>query len=234
MKDMVFCNENKKQFEFDESVACVFDDMLDRSIPLYEQNIQFLANLIYKLYPQNAVIVDLGCSTANTLLALYKKNQNYTLYGYDNAKAMLKMAQEKSSAYGANLQLFNADILSLNIPTCDILIANYMLQFIRPIKRDMLVKNIYNGLNDEGYFIFSEKIICDDKKLHKILIDLYMDFKKQNGYSEFEISQKREALENVLVPYTEEENKQMIFNAGFSDINILLKWGNFCTYLAKK
>lgn len=234
MKDMVFCNENKKQFEFDESVACVFDDMLDRSIPLYEQNIQFLANLIYKLYPQNAVIVDLGCSTANTLLALYKKNQNYTLYGYDNAKAMLKMAQEKSSAYGANLQLFNADILSLNIPTCDILIANYMLQFIRPIKRDMLVKNIYNSLNDEGYFIFSEKIICEDKKLHKILIDLYMDFKKQNGYSEFEISQKREALENVLVPYTEEENKQMIFNAGFSDINILLKWGNFCTYLAKK
>lgn len=234
MKDMVFCNENKKQFEFDESVACVFDDMLDRSIPLYEQNIQFLANLIYKLYPQNAVIVDLGCSTANTLLALYKKNQNYTLYGYDNAKAMLKMAQEKSSAYGANLQLFNADILSLNIPTCDILIANYMLQFIRPIKRDMLVKNIYNSLNNEGYFIFSEKIICEDKKLHKILIDLYMDFKKQNGYSEFEISQKREALENVLVPYTEEENKQMIFNAGFSDINILLKWGNFCTYLAKK
>lgn len=232
--DKIFTKANTKQFEFDESVASVFDDMLDRSVPLYESSIVFIANLISKLYPKSATITDLGCSTANTLLAIFKKNPNYKLFGFDNSSAMLEMARKKSLAFGANIELKEADILTLDIPKSDIIIANYMLQFIRPPKRAEFVKTIHNSLSKDGYFIFSEKIIYEDKKLHKIVIDLYLEFKKNQGYSEFEISQKREALENVLVPYTEEENRQMIKNAGFSDVQTLIKWGNFVSFLAKK
>ncbi len=232
--DKVFSKPNKKQFEFDESVASVFDDMLDRSIPLYEQSIDFIANLIAKLYPQNAVVTDLGCSTANTLLAIHKKNPNIELFGFDNSQAMLERARKKALGYGADINLQNADILSLELPKSNVVIANYMLQFIRPIKRDSFVKKIYNSLDEDGYFIFSEKIIYSDKILHKITIDLYLEFKKSQGYSEFEIAQKREALENVLVPYTEEENKKMICDAGFKDVQTLIKWGNFTTFIARR
>lgn len=232
--DKIFTKPNTKQFEFDESVASVFDDMLDRSIPLYDESIVFLANLIAKLYQESATITDLGCSTANTLLAIFKKNPNYKLYGFDNSSAMLEMARKKSQAFGANIELKEADILTIDIPKSDVIIANYMLQFIRPPQRAEFVKKIYHAISHGGYFIFSEKIICEDKKLHKIIIDLYLEFKKNQGYSEFEISQKREALENVLVPYTEKENCQMIKSAGFKSVQTLIKWGNFVSFLAHK
>lgn len=232
--DNIFKSPKTKQFEFDESVASVFDDMLDRSIPLYEESIIFMADLIGRFFTQNATIVDLGCSTANTLLALYKKSLKYRLLGYDNSSAMLEVARKKVEAFGAKIELQEADIVNLDIPKSDVIIANYMLQFIRPLKREKFVKKIHESLNDKGFFIFSEKIIYKEKKLDKVMIDMYLEFKKQQGYSEFEISQKREALENILVPYTEEENRQMIKDTGFRDIQTLIKWGNFTTFLALK
>lgn len=232
--DKIFSKPTNKQFEFDDEVASVFDDMLTRSVPQYQENIFFIAHLANKLLPKEATITDLGCSTANTLLAIHKENPNFKLFGYDNSPSMLQMAQKKMQAYGAKIELKEADILTLEIPKSHMILANYMLQFIRPLKRLDFIKKIHNSIEDGGYFIFSEKIIYDDKKLHKVIIDLYSEFKKTKGYSQFEISQKREALENVLIPYTNEENREMIQNAGFKTIETILKWGNFTTYLATK
>lgn len=232
--DKIFSKPTKKQFEFDDEVASVFDDMLLRSVPLYQENIFFISHLADKLLAKQATITDLGCSTANTLLAIYKQNSSFKLFGYDNSPSMLEMAQKKTQAYGAKIELKEANILTLNIPKSQMILANYMLQFIRPLKRLNFIKKIHSSIEDGGYFIFSEKIIYDDKKLHKIIVDLYSEFKKTKGYSQFEISQKREALENVLIPYTHEENREMIKSAGFKNIETILKWGNFTTYLALK
>ncbi len=232
--DKVFETPIEKQFEFDEKVASVFDDMLDRSIPFYAKVLSLICSLVELHVKDGDVVVDLGCSTANTLLGINSKiNKKLTLLGFDNSDAMLGQARKKVEAYGADIKLENADILKLDIPKSDIIIANYMLQFIRPIQRVELIERIYSALKDGGIFIFSEKIIFEDKKLNKQMIDIYYDFKKSQGYSEFEISQKREALENVLVPYSEEENKQMILNAKFKNIETIFKWGNFATFLAK-
>jgi tRNA (cmo5U34)-methyltransferase len=234
MNDKVFSKPIKKQFEFDESVASVFDDMLDRSIPFYKEVISLICDFIKLHVKQNAKIIDLGCSTANTLLHLYQKSHDYKLIGIDNSEAMLENARKKVRAYGASIELINDDITQYKLQKADVVIANYMLQFIRPLKRGDFIKNIYDGLNSDGVFIFSEKIIYDDKVLNKQMIDLYYKFKKTQGYSEFEIAQKREALENVLIPYSEEENRQMIKDAGFNSIETIFKYGNFVTFLAKK
>jgi tRNA (cmo5U34)-methyltransferase len=115
-----------------------------------------------------------------------------------------------------------------------VFVSNYTLQFIRPLHREKLVKKIYDALNEGGAFIFSEKLISSDKKLNKELIELYYAFKKSQGYSEYEIAQKREALENVLVPYTQEENIQMIKDAGFKHCEVVFRWANFATFIAIK
>ncbi len=233
--DRVFSKPIEKQFEFDEKVASVFDDMLDRSVPFYKEVISLINNLLALHVKQNSVIVDLGCSTANTLLYIDKNiDKKLKLIGYDNSEAMLEVARKKCSAYGADIELVLADITKVDIPKSDAIIANYMLQFIRPIKRAEFVKKIYESLNDDGVFFFSEKIIYEDKKLNKQMIDIYYEFKKSQGYSEFEIAQKREALENVLVPYTEKENTQLVKNCGFNYVETIFKWGNFVTFLAKK
>lgn len=233
--DKVFTKPINKQFEFDEEVAVVFDDMLERSIPFYKEVIELICNVLMHQLPQSARVVDLGCSTANTLLALDKKaHHSFSLLGIDNSEAMLHLAKQKIHAYKANIELKNADITDVDLGRQDGVIANYMLQFIRPLQRASFVEKIYQSLNANGVFVFSEKIVFDDKVLNKQMIDLYYDFKRQQGYSDFEIAQKREALENVLIPYTEKENKKMLMGVGFDTIETIFKWGNFATFVAKK
>lgn len=235
MMDTVFTRPIEKQFEFDASVASVFDDMAARSIPFYKENLALIARLLCAILKENDTVVDLGCSTANTLLMVHKYAKvPLQLYGFDNAEAMLEIAAQKTHAFGAKITLEKADITTLCIPSAEAIVANYTLQFIRPPKRALLVASVCDALTAGGVFIFSEKIVHEDPVLSKAMIEVYLDFKREQGYSDFEISQKREALENVLVPYTEQENKEMALKAGFAKVETLFKWGNFATYLAKK
>ncbi len=234
-KDKVFQNKISKQFEFDEAVASVFDDMLDRSVPYYKQSLELTNNFVLKYVEKDDKVFDLGCSTASTLISLAQKSAvPLKLIGVDNSDAMLARARRKTNAFNLDIDLICDDIFDINISDAKVVIANYTLQFIRPLQREKLISKIYDGLEDGGIFIFSEKIIYDDKILNKHCIDEYYDFKKTQGYSEFEISQKREALENVLIPYSEDENKKMIKEAGFKSCQTIFKWVNFATFIAFK
>ena len=234
-KDKVFNQPIKKQFEFDEDVASVFDDMLGRSVPFYHQMLELTTSFCLKYLKENSRVYDLGCSTASTLINIAKNtDKKIELIGIDNSDAMLKRANQKTKAYGYDIQFINDDIFNIDFKKSDVIISNYTLQFIRPLQREKLIKKIYDSLNDGGVFIFSEKVIVEDKILNKQFIDEYYKFKKTQGYSEFEIAQKREALENVLIPYTYEENKKMILDAGFKHFDTLFKWVNFGTFIAIK
>ncbi|RUM76072.1 MAG: carboxy-S-adenosyl-L-methionine synthase CmoA [Sulfurovum sp.] len=234
-EDKVFTQEINKKFEFDEAVASVFDDMLSRSVPYYDEVRALIISLILAEEKNEKKILDLGSSTAKFLLDLHSKmSTNMRLKGLDNSKAMLDRARQKCQAFGANIELELADMLSYDYKNEDVIVANYTLQFIRPIQRLELVKKLYSGLNDEGMFIFSEKIVFEDKILDKQMIDIYYAYKKEQGYSEYEIAQKREALENVLIPFTIKENIQMCKDAGFTKIQTLFQWANFVTFVVKK
>ncbi len=235
MRDTVFYKEIQKQFEFDEEVASVFDDMLTRSVPFYREVLELVATLVDKNTKDSDIVTDLGCSTAATLIEIYKKSsKKLKLIGIDNSKAMLERARKKISAFGAEIELTESDFIKDVIPFSNVIIANYTLQFVRPIKREQLVKKIYGSLSKSGIFIFGEKIVYEDKKLNKQMIDIYYEFKKKMGYSEYEIAKKREALENVLIPYTDEENIALAKTCGFKKADILFKWANFTCFLAKK
>ncbi len=235
MDDKVFTKPIKKQFEFDEEVAAVFDDMLERSVPFYKESQNVTEFFALKNLDEDGILYDLGCSTASILINIDRKlEKNATLIGLDNSDAMLAQAKRKCEAYGANVEVFNADILEYEYKSADVFISNYTLQFIRPLVREELVKKISTSLKKDGVFIFSEKVISHHAKLNKDLIECYYDFKKTQGYSEYEIMQKREALENVLVPYSEEENVKMALNCGFSHCEVVFRWANFATFIALK
>ena len=183
----------------------------------------------------NSTIYDLGCSTATTLINIAKQSdKKLDLIGIDTSEAMLNQAKHKSKAYGIDIEFINNDIFDVEFKKSNVIISNYTLQFIRPLQREKLIKKIYDSLEVGSVFIFSEKVITDDKILNKQFIDEYYNFKKTQGYSEFEIAQKREALENVLIPYSYEENKKMILDAGFKHFDCIFKWINFATFIAIK
>lgn len=233
--DKLFTQSLQKQFEFDEKVAGVFDDMLSRSIPYYKEVLSLSADFALRFLKEDSTLLDLGTSTGAMLLEiLAKADFKLNLIGIDNSSSMLQLAKNKLEAYGMEAKLIYGDILKEDFPRCEGIIANYTLQFIRPLHREKLIQKIYHSLKSGGFFIFSEKVICEDKRLDFAMIDYYLQNKKKQGYSEFEITKKREALENVLVPYSERENKKMLRDCGFKNVETLFKWVNFATFIAMK
>ncbi|WP_291950520.1 carboxy-S-adenosyl-L-methionine synthase CmoA [Campylobacter sp.] len=234
MKDNIFQKPLEKQFEFDADVASVFDDMVSRSVPFYTQNLKLIVDIVAYFAQNSAKICDLGCSTSSLLLALFERRKDLILSGVDNAQAMLNIAKNKTNAFGAKIDFYNKNLDEFIFFKNDIFIATYTMQFIRPQKRQEIINKIYENLNDNGIFIMSEKILYEDARISKKMIEIYENYKQEQGYTRLEIATKREALENILIPYTQNENITMLKNAGFAKIESIFKWVNFETFVAFK
>ena len=229
--DAIFQKEINQKFSFNKQVAAVFDDMANRSIPYYRDNIILISQILQSKKIHS--LCDMGCATGNLLLELSQNLCGVNLSGIDNSSNMLDIARAKAKAYGAKIDFIQADILDFDF-NFDVVISNYTLQFIRPINRENLLFKIYHSLPKNGIFVLSEKLISSNKWLDKVLIDIYHQFKKEQGYSKTEISKKREALENILIPYTQEENIAMLKKAGFGSVEMIFRFANFATFIAIK
>ncbi|MEY4504998.1 MAG: carboxy-S-adenosyl-L-methionine synthase CmoA [Pseudomonadota bacterium] len=235
MKDELFKEPQSSAFAFTPAVAGVFDDMITRSVPYYKEIVDFSTSIAAEYLQENDIVYDLGSATGATLFTLARKcNKNLELIGIDNAPAMLEKAKQKADFFGIKADFLEADIIDFEFKKCNAIFANFTLQFIRPPNRLELITKLCSALNSGGIFLFAEKIISTDLKLSKILINTHHEFKKAQGYSELEIMQKREALENVLVPYTASENEDMAINGGFSYVEIIFRYGNFALFIAVK
>lgn len=226
-------------FTFDQQVADVFDDMLERSIPFYGEMQRMTVELAQRFAQPGSAIVDLGCSTANTMCRLAEAIEDPTvrLIGVDSSRPMLEKARAKLDAAGAlpRCELIAADLnLDFKPPTASVVIMNWTLQFVRPLNRDALVRTIYDHLLDRGCLILIEKVLGEESLLNRLYIDLYYDFKKRNGYSSSEIAQKRENLENVLIPYRIDENLQMLERNGFPIRDAFFRWYHWAGFLGIK
>lgn len=225
-------------FSFNAQVAEVFDDMLARSIPYYHTVIDAMAGLVDCRLSEPCSIYDLGCSTGSTLLALSRRldAKKFHYVGIDLAPAMLEKARNKSAMYGKSemLDFREADITKCPLPNAGAVLCNYTLQFLRPMLRPAFVRRIHDALMPGGLFLLSEKTISHHSRLNRDFIALYHDFKRQQGYSELEIAAKREALENVLVPFSLQENIDLLEQAGFTEIEPFFKWFNFTSLVAIK
>lgn len=234
-RDELFNTPIVKQFEFDEAVVSVFDDMVQRSVPFYAQTQELIVTFLAKTLQENNRVYDLGCSTASTLLALEQTCPvPLELIGVDNSASMIEQARKKCQAHDSAISLHVDDMVSMNLEKCRAIVCNYTLQFVRPIYRQEVLNKMYESLDEKGMLIVSEKLFVEDKALNKTFIDIYYAYKKAQGYSQTQIAQKREALENVLIPYTYEENIAMLKKAGFKHIEVLFRWVNFATFIAKK
>jgi tRNA (cmo5U34)-methyltransferase len=242
-QDKVFQQTDRvEDFTFDERVAKVFDDMVSRSVPFYNEIQRIQSDLVMNFLPeQDGLVCDLGCSTGTTIdiLSRHALCPNTTRFiGYDNAESMLDKAREKLSSQieSGRASLVAADLNRLPpLPVSDVVIVNWTLQFVRPIDREAVLKTIYNALKPGGVLLLSEKTLDNDPMLNRLYIDHYLQFKKsQSGYTDLENQRKREALENVLVPYRLDENYQLLARTGFARWSTYFQWFNFACLIAVK
>jgi tRNA (cmo5U34)-methyltransferase len=236
--------ERMHDFNFGVETTAVFDDMVDRSVPFYAEIQRMVAELAADFAADGSTIYDLGCSTGTTLLHIDQRlpgDVKARLVGVDSSQAMLDKAREKLAAGGRGsadrreLTLLCEDLnRGVEISDASVVIMNLTLQFIRPLYRQRLVRSISDGMREQGALILVEKVMGENSVFNRLFIQHYYEMKKRHGYTEMEIAQKREALENVLVPYRLKENEQLLREAGFEQIDVFFKWYNFCGIIAVK
>jgi tRNA (cmo5U34)-methyltransferase len=225
-------------FVFDESVAAVFDDMVSRSVPQYGEIQRMLAELALAFVGEGSTVYDLGCSTGTTLSVLHNALRTKArLIGIDNSTEMLEQCRTKLVDLGAAdaIELQHGDLDNgIEIRDASVVFLVLTLMFVRPLNRDKVIRRIHAGLRDNGCLLLVEKVLGNGSLFNRLFIERYYAYKRRMGYSELEISQKREALENVLIPYRLEENRELLLSAGFRQVDVFFKWYNFAGFVAVK
>lgn len=238
-KDSIFSKPVPKlPFNFDKNVAEVFPDMIERSVPGYSRILNNISKFAQCFVTHESNCYDLGCSLGAVSLAINQGiDQNKVqIIGVDNSNAMIERCKQHVSAFKHNapITLIEADIQDVEISNASMVVLNFTLQFIPKSDRELLLEKICQGLNPGGVLVLSEKIQYEDPEINQLMIDLHHQFKRENGYSDLEISQKRNALENVLVPETLETHKARLKQVGFKHVSCWLKEYNFASFLAVK
>ncbi|OQY16265.1 MAG: carboxy-S-adenosyl-L-methionine synthase CmoA [Desulfobacteraceae bacterium 4572_35.1] len=239
-QDLIYSRQQEHitPFEFNDTVVSVFDDMITRSVPLYQESIQRQAQLAAHYYQPDSHIYDLGCSHGNFGIQFFQQMQQqpFHMVAIDNSQPMLDKYNSRLAALPANdrvkTQLASIEDYSF-LPT-SVAVINLTLQFLALEARNTLLQRIYDAMLPGGILLLSEKIIHAEAELAALQQDWYYRFKKENGYSQLEISQKRDALENVLIPETIEQHQHRLQQVGFKKIDVWLKWFNFTSILCIK
>lgn len=225
-------------FVFDEAVVSVFEDMIGRSVPGYSTLLSMLPVLARRFVTPGSNCYDLGCSLGASTLALQQviNVNDVRIFAVDNSAAMVEQCRTNIERHPALAQVVvqMADVCETDIDNASMVLMNFTLQFIEAGLRNNLVEKIFSGLNPGGVFVLSEKIKFDDNQEQQRMTDLHHAFKKANGYSDLEISQKRTALENVLVPETIDEHRDRLVKAGFSEVMVWFQCFNFVSFIAIK
>ena len=238
--DKVFDEEVKvvPDFKFTAKVARVFDDMVNRSVPFYGEIQRMVAELAADYAREGTRVYDLGCSTGTTMIGMDAwVPAQIPFIGVDESENMLAKCDSKLKGAGVTrpYELKIADLhRQVEIENASVVVLCLTLQFIRPIYREKLLKKIAAGLVPGGALILVEKVITENSEYNREFFKHYYDYKRRNQYSELEISQKREALENILIPYKLSENVHMLEEAGFAMTETFFKWYNFSGIIAVK
>lgn len=239
-QDNIFSSpiDNIGNFAFDERVVEVFPDMIQRSVPGYSNIISAIGMLAERFVKPNSTVYDLGCSLGAATLSIRRniRQEGCKILSIDNSKAMVERCKLHVNAYRSDtpVEVIEADIRHVDISNASMVVLNFTLQFLSPEDRQNLLEKIYAGLRPGGILILSEKYVFGDEKSNELLVDLHHDFKRANGYSELEISQKRSAIENVLIPDSIGLHKDRLNKIGFSSVELWFQCFNFGSMFAIK
>lgn len=233
-RDEVLAGE---KWNFDAEVTAVFSDMLARSIPLYRPMRSAVTKLAERyMRSEGSIILDLGCSEGDAIADLVPMGDGFQFVGVDVSEPMLQSATKRFMSYD-NVLISRCDLRShfpATAGSCSVILSILTLQFVPIEYRLRILADIHRALMPGAAFIFVEKVIGNTAGIDKDMIDIYLDMKRENGYSDDQIERKRLSLEGVLVPLTDRSNRIMIESAGFRDIDCFFRWMNFSGYIAVK
>lgn len=240
LKDAIYAKpiDSIADFSFDHRVAEVFPDMIVRSVPGYSTIIAMTGVIARRYATHNSNCYDLGCSLGASTLAMRQQLDDVqcSIVAVDNSAAMIQRCKTliAQDSHNSPVELIQDDILNIRCKNASVVVLNFTLQFIHPEQRQHLLATLYEGLNPGGVLLLSEKIHFEDKHLQMLNTELHHSFKRANGYSDMEISQKRTALEKVLVTDSISLHQQRLNTIGFQCVDVWFQCFNFASLVAVK
>ena len=241
-RDQIYAGDGdgNAPFRFDESVAKVFPDMLRRSVPGYAAALEAIGSLAARYVTAGSLCYDLGCSLGAATLAMRQgiRVPGCRIVAIDNAPAMIERCRQviaeddAANPQRTPVDIVLADIREAKLSAASMIVMNYTLQFLDLRARDAMVGRICSGLVPGGLFLLSEKVVDEDPQMEALLVELHHEHKRRNAYSELEISRKRAAIENVLIPETVAAHRERLRQAGFAHTAVWLRYFNFVSIVA--
>ena len=241
--DNIYQSEDGSEpFRFNEDVARVFPDMLRRSIPGYAASLEAIGSLATRYVRAGTSCYDLGCSLGAATLAMRHGIQQpcCRVVAVDSSPAMIERCREviaeddRQNGPETQVDIVEQDIRDVDFHNASMVVLNYTLQFIEPADRNALLTRIYNGMNDGGLLVLSEKVVDENAHMEALLVDLHEEHKRRNHYSALEVARKRAALENVLLPETVAAHRERLQRTGFSSTAVWLRYFNFVSIVAMR
>lgn len=239
-RDNIFSTPKERvdAFRFDEEVTEVFHDMIQRSVPGYATVLPFIGLIAARYAQNNSSIYDLGCSLGASTLSMRHQvdTEGCNIIAIDNSEAMVARCRENIEKDSGTIPVavLCEDVQASRIDNASVVVLNLVLQFIAPEARPALIKRIYDGLNPGGVLILTEKLQFDSPEEAAFQTELHHAFKRAQGYSDLEISQKRTAIENVLIPDSKADHHARLKEAGFSEVHDWFQCLNFASLVAIK
>jgi tRNA (cmo5U34)-methyltransferase len=226
-----------ERWEFTESVADVFDEMLERSIPQYDLMRSMVTQVACAFRREGTDILDLGTSRGEAikpLVDLYGTSNTYV--AVESAPAMIEVFRERFEPLMERgvVRLHEVNLRD-RVPECrpSVVLSILTLMFVPINHRQRIVADVYEMLRPGGALVFVEKVLGEGR-LNDLMVDQYHALKERNGYSREEIARKALALEGVQVPLTASWNEEMLRRTGFAAVDCFWRCWNFAGWVAVK
>lgn len=244
--------KRRDHFEFDEEVSAIFENMAERSIPMYAEVHRLNAAIIqrHKNSTRHAgpyVIWDIGGSTGMAAKVLMERLGAYAPQGMaevayhviDVSNPMLMKVEEKLPWVVCH----HLDITqegwenTPGLPQPDCVLLNYVVQFVKPPYKAPIVKTVVRALRPRGLFLLAQKETSKENNAGIVPVAMdeeYIQFRRDNGYSQEEIDLKTRALKNSMWLVTKQTTLTMLYEAGFSTVYETTRWCQFASYACTK
>lgn len=229
------------KWKFDEEVTAVFPDMISRSIPGYGSMRDSVVRVVQQFLSReesNLSLLDIGCSRGDTIYEVLDSldtGVEINCVGVDSSEDMVLYAEHLFRDWD-NVNFVCSDIMDVDIMPGKYKVITSVLtaQFIPLDVRQEFYKSVHDGLSYNGVFVVVEKILGETPTSQGFLVDIYHNFKRDSGYTDEQIEQKRKALQGVLVLLRASENEAMLKDAGFSNVQRFWQCLNFAGWVAFK
>lgn len=229
MKDQVMPDG---KWKFDQEVTDCFDEMLERSIPGYNDMRELVTKIGCHYLKPNTTIMDIGCSNGNAIAPFVRKfGDDFSYVCLDVSEPMIEELKKRFGYIDARLYDITKGLPEVE---CSLILSILTLQFTPIEYRQKIVRSAYDRLVPGGALIMVEKVLGNTDEIDEVLVTEYYQIKADNLYTQEQIAAKRKSLEGVLVPITAHWNEDLLRTTGFSKVDCFWRYLNFAGWLAIK